>query len=72
LSRSGWGEQAPNDKRPFNLVGLRQKTNREKPQPQSPLGIDFEKPKIAETQIYQGKSQIEVNPLSGNGLSLFC
>jgi len=28
--------------------------------------------KIAETQIYQGKSSIEVNPLSRNGLSLFC
>ena len=40
----------------FSLVGLRQKTNREKPQLQSPLGIYFEKPKIAETQIYQGKS----------------
>ncbi|MFN5971910.1 MAG: tetratricopeptide repeat protein [Microcystis sp.] len=39
-----------------NLVGLRQKNNREKPQLQSPLGIYFEKPKIAETQIYQGKS----------------
>jgi|NOAtaT_6_FD_contig_123_69584_length_7775_multi_2_in_1_out_0_1 hypothetical protein len=38
------------------LMGLRQKTNREKPQLQSPLGIYFEKPKIAETQIYQGKS----------------
>ena len=38
------------------LVGLRQKTNREKPQPQSLLGIYFEKPKIAETQIDQGKS----------------
>ena len=38
------------------LVGFRQKTNREKPQLQSPLGIYFEKPKIAETQIYQGKS----------------
>ncbi|WP_170915339.1 hypothetical protein RVR34_25705 [Microcystis aeruginosa FBCC-A68] len=38
------------------LVGLRQKTNREKPQLQSPLGIYFEKPKIAETQIDQGKS----------------
>jgi len=38
------------------LVGLRQKTNREKLQLQSPLGIYFEKPKIAETQIYQGKS----------------
>jgi hypothetical protein len=37
------------------LMGLRQKTNREKPQLQSPLGIYFEKPKIAETQIYQGK-----------------
>jgi len=37
-------------------VGLRQKTNREKPQPQSLLGIYFEKPKIAETQIDQGKS----------------
>ena len=36
-----------------HLVGLRQKTNQEKPQPQSPLGIYFEKPKIAETQIYQ-------------------
>jgi len=35
------------------LVGLRQKTNQEKPQPQSPLGTYFEKPKIAETQIYQ-------------------
>ena len=54
------------------LMGLRQKTNREKPQLQSPLGIYFEKPKIAETQIYQGKSSIEVNPLSRNGLSLFC
>jgi len=31
-----------------------------------------QKPKIAETQIYQGKSSIEVNPLSRNGLSLFC
>ncbi|MCE2672180.1 MAG: hypothetical protein LW635_00990, partial [Microcystis sp. 53598_E5] len=31
------------------LMGLRQKTNREKPQLQSPLGIYFEKPKIAET-----------------------
>ncbi|BAG04605.1 unknown protein [Microcystis aeruginosa NIES-843] len=40
----------------LGLVGLRQKTNREKPQLQSPLGIYFEKPKIAETQIYQGKS----------------
>jgi hypothetical protein len=40
----------------FPLVGLRQKTNREKPQPQSLLGIYFEKPKIAETQIDQGKS----------------
>ncbi|BAG00339.1 unknown protein [Microcystis aeruginosa NIES-843] len=40
----------------FGLVGLRQKTNREKLQLQSPLGIYFEKPKIAETQIYQGKS----------------
>ncbi|NCR06571.1 MAG: hypothetical protein GPI94_22970 [Microcystis aeruginosa LG13-03] len=39
-----------------SLVGLRQKTNREKPQPQSLLGIYFEKPKIAETQIDQGKS----------------
>ncbi|BAG01061.1 MAG: hypothetical protein DWQ53_07225 [Microcystis flos-aquae DF17] len=39
----------------FSLMGLRQKTNREKPQLQSPLGIYFEKPKIAETQIYQGK-----------------
>ena len=39
-----------------SLLGLRQKTNREKPQLQSPLGIYFEKPKIAETQIYQGKS----------------
>jgi hypothetical protein len=38
------------------LMRLRQKTNREKPQLQSPLGIYFEKPKIAETQIYQGKS----------------
>ena len=38
------------------VVGLRQKTNREKLQLQSPLGIYFEKPKIAETQIYQGKS----------------
>jgi hypothetical protein len=38
------------------IVGLRQKTNREKLQLQSPLGIYFEKPKIAETQIYQGKS----------------
>ncbi|BAG02921.1 unknown protein [Microcystis aeruginosa NIES-843] len=38
------------------IVGLRQKTNREKPQPQSLLGIYFEKPKIAETQIDQGKS----------------
>ncbi len=37
-------------------MGLRQKTNREKPQPQSLLGIYFEKPKIAETQIDQGKS----------------
>jgi hypothetical protein len=37
-------------------LGLRQKTNREKPQPQSLLGIYFEKPKIAETQIDQGKS----------------
>jgi SRSO17 transposase len=54
------------------IVGLRQKTNREKPQLQSPLGIYFEKPKIAETQIDQGKSSIEVNPLSRNGLSLFC
>ncbi len=40
------------------LVGLRQKTNREKPQPQSLLGIYFEKPKIAETQIDQGKSKM--------------
>ena len=39
-----------------DLVGLRQKTNREKLQLQSPLGIYFEKPKIAETQIDQGKS----------------
>ncbi|NCQ91638.1 MAG: hypothetical protein GPJ19_12590 [Microcystis aeruginosa LG13-13] len=38
-----------------HLLGLRQKTNREKPQPQSLLGIYFEKPKIAETQIDQGK-----------------
>jgi len=38
-------------------MGLRQKTNREKPQLQSPLGIYFEKPKIAETQIDQGKSE---------------
>ncbi|GCA96281.1 unknown protein, partial [Microcystis aeruginosa 11-30S32] len=40
----------------IHLVGLRQKTNREKPQLQSLLGIYFEKPKIAETQIDQGKS----------------
>ncbi|BBH39317.1 hypothetical protein myaer102_18470 [Microcystis viridis NIES-102] len=40
----------------LEIVGLRQKTNREKLQLQSPLGIYFEKPKIAETQIYQGKS----------------
>ncbi|UZO76068.1 MULTISPECIES: nucleic acid-binding protein [Microcystis] len=54
LHRGGWQMQKQLGQ--LLLVGLRQKTNREKPQPQSLLGIYFEKPKIAETQIDQGKS----------------